>query len=123
MSRTLSRAVRMTTGRHEPGRAELLEHLEPVLAGQADVEHDEVVVAGADEPERALAVAGDPRREAVGPEALLEERGDPGLVLDDQDAAHDATRGSSSVNVAPRPSPSLCANTRPPCARAIERTM
>ena len=30
---------------------------------------------------------------------------------------------SSSVNVAPRPSPSLCANTRPPWARAIERTM
>ena len=45
------------------------------------------------------------------------------FVLDDQDAAHRARRGSSRVKVAPCPSPSLSANTRPPCARAIERTM
>ena len=45
------------------------------------------------------------------------------LVFDDEDAAHDVARGSSTVKVAPRPSPSLCAKTRPPCARAMARTM
>ena len=32
-----------------------------------------------------------------------------------------ASGAARAVNVAPRPSPSLCANTRPPCARAIAR--
>ena len=33
------------------------------------------------------------------------------------------TRGNSSTTFVPRPSPSLSANTRPPCFRAIARTM
>jgi hypothetical protein len=45
------------------------------------------------------------------------------LVFDHQDAAHDALLGNSRVTVVPRASPSLSANTLPPCARAMERTM
>ena len=73
--------------------------------------------------ERPLAVGRDHRVMAFGFEVEPEAVGDVLLVLDDEDAAHVVSRGSSSVNVAPRPSPSLCANTRPPCARAIDRTM
>ena len=45
------------------------------------------------------------------------------FVVHDEDPAHDVARGSSTVKVAPRPSPSLCAKTRPPCLRAIARTI
>src|SRR5208282_43262 len=57
------------------------------------------------------------------------------FILHNQHAAHDAATfrgksflgnsflGNSRVTVVPLPAPSLCANTRPPCLRAIERTM
>src|SRR5580700_1318183 len=67
------------------------------------------------------------------------------LVLYHQDAAHDTVAfpgnsfsgnslrgnsflgnsflGNSKVTVVPFPAPSLSANTRPPCLRAMERTM
>ena len=52
------------------------------------------------------------------------------LVLNDNDAAHatvsfcgNSFLGNSRVTVVPLPAPSLSANTRPPCLRAIDRTM
>src|SRR2546429_5484547 len=47
------------------------------------------------------------------------------LVLHDQHPAHATVtfRGNSRVTVVPFPAPSLSANTRPPCLRAIDRTM
>ena len=45
------------------------------------------------------------------------------FVFDHQDAAHARLLGNSRVTVVPRPSPALSANTLPPCARAIARTM
>ena len=91
--------------------------------------------SSSEQRQRLLAVAGDGHLVALGLEVEAQAVGDVRLVLDDEDAAHadfgcsatasasPAKRGSSTVNVAPRPSPSLWANTRPPCARAMERTM
>src|SRR5207302_6322779 len=47
------------------------------------------------------------------------------LVLYYQHPAHATVtfRGNSMVTVVPFPAPSLSANTRPPCFRAIDRTM
>ncbi len=52
------------------------------------------------------------------------------LVLHHQHAAHGSVTfrgnsflGNSRITVVPFPAPSLCAKTRPPCLRAIERTM
>ena len=93
------------------------------------------VVAVEQQRQRLLAVVGDGHLVAFGLEVETQAVGDVRLVVHDEDAAHagfdcsatasasPAKRGSSTVNVAPWPSPSLCANTRPPCARAIERTM
>ena len=110
-----------------PGGAQLRGDGEAVLAGQHHVEDDDVEDAALVEQqvERLLAVGRDDGLVAFGLEVEAQAVGDVLLVFDDQDAAHDQSSrvGSSSVNVAPRPSPSLCANTRPPCARAIERTM
>ena len=46
------------------------------------------------------------------------------LVFDDEDAAHcGGNTGSCTVNVLPRPGPSLSANTLPPWRATTDRTM
>ena len=120
-----------------PGGPQLRGRLETVLAGQHDVEDDDVerLVAFEQQGQRLLAVVGHGDVMAFGLEVEAQAVGDVRLVVHDEDAAHagfdrsttvsasPANRGSSTVNVAPWPSPSLCANTRPPWARAIERTI
>ena len=114
-----------------------------VLAGQHDVEDDGVERLPVDQQhaERAFAVGHNRRLVSLRFEVEPQAVGNVLLVFDDQDPAHDTTRlerkryggfaasaadasrGSSTVNVEPRPSPSLCTKTRPPCARAIDLTM
>ena len=86
------------TGSRWPGGAEVAQHLEPVLAGQAEVEDQQVEVVVGGERLGAGAVADDRRREPARPQALLEERREPRLVLGDQDPAHGtgARRGGRS---------------------------
>ena len=119
------------------GGAQLGGRLEAVLARQHHVEdhdvHRQLVVE--EQRQRVLAVVGDGHFVAFGLEVEAQAVGEMRLVVHDEDAAHadlgcnatasasPAKRGSSTVNVAPCPSPSLCANTRPPCARAMDRTM
>lgn len=89
-----------------PGLPKLAQHGEPVTLAQADVQHQEIELAGQCIVVGRLAVADDGRREAVRSQPLLEERGDPHLVLGDQDAVHVAAfsvSGISTVNVAPSP--------------------
>ena len=73
--------------------AQLVEDLEAVHAGQADVEHHQVEAARERLVEAGRSVGGDGRLVALGPQALGHERGDALLVLDDQDLGH----GFSSV--------------------------
>ena len=109
--------------------AQRARHVEAVLAGQPHVEHHgiELVALDPQQGHGGGAIAFDVHVVAIGGEVEAQALGDVLLIFDDQDAAH-ATRsgaslGNSSVNVAPSPSPWLSANTRPPCWRAIERTM
>ena len=93
-----------------------------------------------DGAERGLPVGRNHRLVSLRFEVEPETVSDVLFVFDDEDPVHrkvpglqvpgrsvvsgsDTSRGSSSVRVAPRPSPSLWANTLPPCARAIVRTM
>ena len=55
----------------------------------------------------------------IEPQALGQVR----FVLDDKQMAHALLLGNSSTMVVPRAQPALSANTLPPCARAIARTM
>ena len=123
--------------------SKLRRNRESVLAGQHDVENDGVerLPIGQQHAERAFAVGHNRRLVSLGFEVEPQAVRDVLFVFDDEDPAHDTTRlerkrydgfaasaadarrGSSTVNVAPRPSPSLCAKTRPPCARAIDLTM
>src|SRR4029453_18105254 len=93
--------------------------------------------------ERLFTVGRDDRVVTFGLEVEAQPIGNVLLVFDNENTAHgemgsgvilrfskkdsrphyEVSRGNSRVNVDPWPSPSLCANTRPPCARAIERTM
>ena len=83
-----------------------------------------VAPAIAEQPvERLLAVAVDVHLVALGLEVEAEPVGEVGLVFDDEDPAQLIILGSSSVKVAPLFSPTLSANTRPPCRFAIDRTM
>ena len=106
-------------------RPQLRRDREPVLAGQHHVEHHDIEVRFLLEQqiERLLAGLRDDHVVSVGLEIEPDSFGDVLLILNDENAAHDVARGSSTVKVAPRPSPSLCANTRPPWARAMVRTM
>ena len=118
-------------GQHQHGnevacRPQLLHDIKAVAARQHHVEDHRIVggAIGQQPVKRRLAVAVHIDHMALGfkvePQALGEVR----LVFDDQDVAHFAfMRGNSSVKVAPLPSPVLSANTRPPCALAIDRTM
>ena len=68
-------------------------HLEAVAAGQPEVEHHEVEVVVAGEGGRLLAVVDGDGGEAVAAQALLDERGDARLVVDDQDPVHRGLHG------------------------------
>ena len=108
--------------RHELARrAQPPHHLEAVEAGQHDVEQDDVEPTGAgpggDEALQGhLAVLLHLGREPFRFQVQLQTPGEVLLVFDDEDAAHDAFSGSSSVKVLPRPAAPLSANARPPCA-------
>ena len=78
--------------------------------------------------EGGLARFDDIRPVALGFEVEAETLGQVVLVLDDENALSGCRHacvalGSSSVNVLPRPVPSLNANAFPPCRRAANRTM
>jgi hypothetical protein len=61
---------------------------EAVDDGQADVEQEQVVLAGGGLHQGLSSVADDMGPETGGAESLVEEGGDPGLVLGDQHAVH-----------------------------------
>ena len=94
---TESRAVRTMTGQPRALRAELVEHLEAVHAGQADVEHHQVELAAEGVVEPLAAVGHRGGAVAVGRKSLGDEGRDALLVLDDQDAGH-RLNSSSSVS-------------------------
>ena len=106
--------------RHEDvALAQLADDGEPVLAGQHDVEHDQVEVRRRIEKalEGAIAVVEHLGIEAFGLEVEAQPFGQVVLVFDDQDALRHADRaqadagaeGSCSVKVLPCPWPALCA--------------
>src|SRR5690606_29719518 len=109
--------------------AQLLQHREAVEAGQADVEHHEVVLAAARGREGRRAVAFDRDAEARGPQALLDERRDAVLIFRHQDARHQfflprgcrVNRGSLMTTRVPVPP--LMANASPPWASEIAATI
>ena len=76
---------------------ESLEHAEPVETREPDVEDREVEAPAQREVEALDPVADGGRAVAVGAQPLRDERGDPLLVLDDQDPGHVS---SSSPSVA-----------------------
>ena len=95
-------------------------------AGHHDIGDDQVERAGMFIPllERGHARRGLGDLVAQSSQDEADEVAQRTLVFDDEEVAHFAfIRGNSSVKVAPLPSPVLSANTRPPCALAIERTM
>ena len=107
-----------------------------ILAWQHHIEHDDIEwrPVAPEQGQCQLAGFGNDDLVSIGLEIEPYAFGDVLLVFHDENAAHpacapgtpagkDVARGSSTVKVAPRPSPSLCAKTRPPCARAIVRTM
>ena len=68
--------------------AQVAEHVEPVLAGQPEVEDQQVEVLVVGERVDARPVADDRGREAARAQPLLQERRQARLVLGDQDPAH-----------------------------------
>ena len=76
---------------------ELVEHLEAVDPGQADVEHHQVELAAEGVVEPLPSVGDRGGAVAVGRKSLRDERRDARLVLDDQDAGH-RLNSSSSVS-------------------------
>jgi hypothetical protein len=68
--------------------ADLGQDIETVAAGEPEVEDEEVEVAIAGDGGGGWAVLHGEGAEAVCPQTLLEERGDPGFVFGDQDARH-----------------------------------
>ena len=93
-------------------RAQPAEHLEPVHAGQADVEHDEVRCLVRREVQALLAGPRDGDLVALLLEGVLDSARDGELVLDDQD------RGSHGRPMLHRPPP---AGLIAPIARTAER--
>ena len=84
--------------------------------------------------QRTFAIAHDGDCVPFGLQVELQTLGQMGFVFDNQNMAHAGhvlrgagnykfTLGNSSTTVVPWPSPSLSANTRPPCFRAMARTM
>ena len=117
-------------GEHEHGNevvrgAEFRNNSEAVLAGQHDIEdHGCEIRSGVKHAvNRRLAVAYHLGNIALSLEIEAQPLRQMGLIFDHQNAAQALALGSSRVMVAPRPSPSLWAKTRPPCLRAIALTI
>src|SRR5690606_5710080 len=87
------------------------QHGEAVPARQPDVEHHQVETAGQRMAQRQVTVVGADRGEAVGAQALLDERGDALLFLGDQDAGHVSV--SSVMTKADTPPSVPRSSTRP----------
>ena len=120
-------------GEHQHGNeilscAQLAGDREPIFAGKHDIEDDCVeilplAIVPQKQLQRALAISRNFNRMPLGLEIELQPLGEMGFVFDDEHSAHAVLLGSSKTTVVPRPSPSLSANTRPPCLRAIARTI
>ena len=108
-------------------------HSKAIDAGQHHVEHHEVDTrrVGLDRFEGRFAVVSKRHLVAVSLEVEAQARCDVRFVFNNQESGHRqkgnertvGADGSSRVNVAPRPTPSLCANARPPCRFAVCATM
>src|SRR5690606_5474936 len=72
----------------EPLPTQPLQHLEAVQSGQSDVEHHQVELITQRQLQRLGPGGRDRGAVARGAQALLDEGGDPGLVLGDQDRGH-----------------------------------
>src|SRR5256885_657651 len=104
-------------------------HAEAVDPRQHHIEHDERASLLAQPRERLLAVCGRAHLVALGAQVLHDAGGEVQIVLHHQHArasrggAHErcpCAAGQVSTKRAPRPTPSLCALTRP-CPRCIRR--
>src|SRR5699024_8331775 len=107
--------------------ADHAQHAEPVEAGQAEIEHDEVVAAGPDQVDRFVAVFDDVGGEALGSQPLGHEGRDAVFVLDDENAGQlvspsSRCQGRRNRNVAPSPWTELTV-TDPPWALAMRSTI
>src|SRR5699024_8458580 len=107
--------------------ADHAQHAEPVESGQAEIEDDEVVSAGAHQVDRLVAVLDDVGGEALGAQPLGHEGRDAVLVLDDEYAGQlvslsSRCQGRRSRNVAPSPWTELTV-TDPPWALAMRSTI
>src|SRR5205823_3986914 len=78
-----------------------------ILAGKHHVEDNRVEIAVAEKLQSALAIRRYIHRVPLRFEVKAKTFCEVGFVLDDQHMAHALLRGSSSVTVVPRPSPSL----------------
>src|ERR1700704_3206567 len=101
--------------------------IKAALAGQHHVENDCVeAFSFFDEPlQSRLAVRRNFYGVSFGLQVKAQAIREVRLVLAHQNPAHATVtfRGNSRVTVVPFPAPSLSAKTRPPCLRAIDRTM
>src|SRR5699024_9118219 len=107
--------------------ADHAQHAEPVESGQAEIEDDEVVSAGAHEVDRLVAVLADVGGAALGAQSLGHEGRDAALVLDAEYGSQLVSpsawcRVRRSRNVAPSPWTELTV-TDPPWALAMRSTI
>ena len=120
------RAVSIRTGTNCPARRSSATTREPVDARQHHVEDDQIEAGRVGRQPRERLFAGVDHLDVVllGLEVEAQAVGEVLLVFDDRIrliAAADS--GSCTVNVLPRPGPSLSANTLPPWRAITERTM
>src|ERR1700723_2602335 len=112
---------------HNSFFAQRSRYIEAALPGKHHVEnHGVKAFAFFDQAlQRRFAVGSDLDRVPFGLQIKAQAIREGGLVFDDQHAAHATVTflGNSRVTVVPLPAPSLSANPRPPCLRAIERTI
>ena len=111
--------------RHElPGAPQLGRHVEPVDAWQHHIEDDEVEPVGLEQRERPFSRVHHLNVVMFGDEVKPQALGEVLLVFDNEEAAHGGgISGNCTVNVLPRPEPSLSANTLPPWRAITDRTM
>ncbi len=105
--------------RHIGERAQLAADVEAVAPGQHQIQQDQVGCIRAHPGHHLQAIGDAMRLEALGLEVIGLERGELGLVLDDEDAVHWAT-GSESETRSP-PSGEGTALISPSCACAMLR--
>src|SRR5215472_17128050 len=116
-------------GEHENRRAaaaaaEIAADFKSILAGQHDVEHDQIELVLLGAAEGVGAVGGDLDLIAFHLEIVFEAQRDGGFVFSDQDAGHARLprAGSNMVNSLPCPG-SLATTICPPCAATMWRTI